>query len=121
MPQEYPKASDGPLLQESATDYIGPRIKELCEQQKVTKYRLSQLTGLTQTVLANIIRKKSIPTIQTLDKICMALHISLSQFFAQDEKMVLLSPEQRELIDIWNGLDAESRSQLMTIARTFQK
>ena len=71
-------------IQVSAADWIGPRIKELCEKQKISNYRLSQMTGITQSVLARIIRRKNIPTIQTLERICAALNLSLAQFFAKD-------------------------------------
>ncbi len=101
-------------------DFIGPRIKELCDRQHITKYRLSQMTGLTQTVLANIIKKKNIPSMQTLEKICLALNISMSQFFAKNETPFDLTAEQIEFIEIWNGLNPEERNRLLKIVRTFQ-
>lgn len=106
--------------QATAADYIGPRIKELCDRQQITKYRLSQMTGLTQTVLAHIIRKESIPTVHTLEKICAAFNISLAQFFARDESYLDLTAEQKELVETWNGLNPEDRDRLMKIVRTFQ-
>ena len=58
MEQTYPGTTPAAETQLSVADFIGPRIKKLCEKQGMTKYRLSELTGLTQTVLSNIIRKK---------------------------------------------------------------
>ena len=106
--------------QVSAADYIGPRIKELCDKQQITKYRLSQMTGVTQTVLSRIIKGENVPTIQTIEKICFALNISLAQFFAKDENPPDLTAEQREIIETWNGLTPEERERLMKIIRTFQ-
>ena len=63
------------ITQVSAADFIGPRVKELCDKQQITKYRLSQMTGVTQTVLSRIIKRVNVPTIQTLEKICAALNI----------------------------------------------
>lgn len=45
-------------------DYIPKRVKELCSKHKVSKYRLAQLTDMSQTALGNIIKKESIPTIR---------------------------------------------------------
>ena len=104
------------ITQVSAADFIGPRVKELCDKQQITKYRLSQMTGVTQTVLSRIIKRENVPTIQTLEKICAALNISLAQFFAKDEN----PPEQKEIIETWNGLSPEERERLMKIIRTFQ-
>ncbi len=106
--------------QVSAADYIGPRIKELCDKQQITKYRLSQMTGVTQTVLSRIMKRENIPTIQTIEKICAALNISLAQFFAKDENPPDLTAEQKEIIETWNGLNPEERERLMKIIRTFQ-
>ena len=106
--------------QVSAADFIGPRIKELCDKQQITKYRLSQMTGVTQTVLSRIIKGENVPTIQTIEKICFALNISLAQFFAKDENPPDLTAEQKEIIDTWNGLNPEERERLMKIIRTFQ-
>ena len=106
--------------QVSAADFIGPRIKELCDKQQITKYRLSQMTGVTQTVLSRIIKRENVPTIQTLEKICAALNISLAQFFAKDENPPDLTAEQKEIIETWNGLNPEERERLMKIIRTFQ-
>ena len=106
--------------QAAAADFIGPRIKELCDKQQITKYRLSQMTGVTQTVLSRIIKGENVPTIQTIEKICAALNISLAQFFAKDENPPDLTAEQREIIETWNGLNPEERERLMKIIRTFQ-
>ena len=95
--------------QVSAADYIGPRIKELCDKQQITKYRLSR-----------IMKRENIPTIQTIEKICAALNISLAQFFAKDENPPDLTAEQKEIIETWNGLNPEERERLMKIIRTFQ-
>ena len=106
--------------QVSAADYIGPRIKELCDKQQITKYRLSQMTGVTQTVLSRIMKGENVPTIQTIEEICSALNISLAQFFAKDENPQDLTAEQKEIIETWNGLNPEERERLMKIIRTFQ-
>lgn len=50
-------------------EYIPKRVKELCSKHKVSKYRLAQLTDMSQTALANIMNKKSIPTVPTLERI----------------------------------------------------
>ena len=120
MPGEHENPGMPAAIQVSAADWIGPRIKELCEKQKISNYRLSQMTGVTQTVLSRIIKGENVPTIQTIEKICAALNISLAQFFAKDENPPDLTAEQREIIETWNGLTPEERERLMKIIRTFQ-
>ena len=81
-------------------EYIPKRVKELCSKHKVSKYRLAQLTDMSQTALANIMNKKSIPTVPTLERICDAFGISIAQFFAGDGMRPDLTDEQGELLEI---------------------
>lgn len=78
------------------------------------------MTGVTQTVLSRTIKGENVPTIQTLEKICAALNISLAQFFAKDENLLDLTAGQKEIVETWNGLNPEERARLMKIIRTFQ-
>ena len=66
-------------------EYIAARVKELCEKYHVSKYRLAQLTGMSQTAVGNIMKMESIPTIPTLEKICDAFGITLAQFFTEND------------------------------------
>ena len=48
-------------------EYIPDRIAGLSEKRGYTKYRLSQITGMTQTALGNILSQKSIPRAVVFD------------------------------------------------------
>lgn len=104
-----------------AEEYISVRIKELCDKHSISRYRLAQLTGMTQSALANIFNATSIPTIPTLEKICDALGITLSQFFSGDEAHPYLTDAQNELLEIWEHLDKKERDILMTFIRSLKE
>ena len=97
------------------------RITELCEKRGYTKYRLSQLTEMSQTALGNILNKKSIPTVVTLERICDAFGITLAQFFTKDGIRPDLSAGQLELVETWEYLDDKEREILLTFVRSLQK
>ena len=103
--------------------YRGVHTKEgkRIMQHKVSKYRLAQLTDMSQTALANIMNKKSIPTVPTLERICDAFGISIAQFFAGDGMRPDLTDEQGELLEIWDDLNADERRILMNFVRTLKK
>ena len=88
-------------------EYIPDRIAGLSEKRGYTKYRLSQITGMTQTALGNILSQKSIPTIPTLERICDAFNITLAQFFSEDGSRLDLTDEQSEILEVWDGLDVK--------------
>ena len=102
-------------------EYIPLRITELCEKRGYTKYRLSQLTEMSQTALGNIFNKKSIPTVVTLERICDAFGITLAQFFAEDGGRLNLTEDQNEILEIWDNLESKEREILMTFIRSLKK
>lgn len=57
-------------------DYIADNIIALCKKRDMSKYRLSQLTGISQSSIGKIIAKESLPTMPTVEKICDALGVT---------------------------------------------
>ena len=64
-------------------DAIARRIEQLCIERKMTKYALFEKSGVPQTTLTSIKKKRSRSVkIKTLYAICEGFDISLEQFFA---------------------------------------
>lgn len=91
-------------------NYIIDRIEKLCEEKQLSRYRLAQKAGIAQSSLSTLLNRKSMPTIQTLEKICVGLDITLAQFFAGDNMTPDLTLEQKELLDMWNDMDEHERA-----------
>lgn len=85
-------------------------ITRLRLQRKWTEYELAQYSGLTQSTISTWYRKKQVPTILTLEKVCHGFGITLSQFFAGDGDVVQLTASQRELLDSWSALTETQQS-----------
>ena len=102
-------------------EYIPLRIPELCRKRGYTKYRLAELTGITQTALGNMLNQKSMPTMANLEKICDAFEITIAQFFSDDENRLDLTKGQKEILEIWDGLDEKEREIFMTFIRSLKK
>jgi transcriptional regulator with XRE-family HTH domain len=101
--------------------FIPERMAQLCQKYGFSKYRLAKKTGLSQTAIANILTKGSIPTIPTLWKICDAFGISLAQFFAREEERPDLTEEQRELLKLWDELGSREREILLNFVKSMLK
>lgn len=66
-------------------DLIVARIKELCKQQHITINALANIAGLTPSTVYGFLNYEiKNPRIDTLHRICEALHISLSEFYADE-------------------------------------
>lgn len=95
------------------------RIKELMDERGWTMYMLSKKSGISQTALANMYKRNTEPTIPTLEAICNAFGITLSQFFAVNQ-MIELTEEQKQLFDCWISLEPEQKELLLKIIKSFK-
>lgn len=93
------------------------RLRQLLDERGWTEYRLSKECGLSESTLANIFRRNTLPSISTLEAICAGFGITISQFFA-DGDMVEMTPEIKELFDSWVSLTAEQKKAVMQMIRT---
>lgn len=84
-------------------------ITRLRLERNWTEYELAKKSGLAQSTISSWYRKNQTPSIQTLDKICKGLGITLSQFFGEGDDAIFLTPEQRKLLDSWSALNAQQR------------
>ena len=89
-------------------EYIADNMIELCEKRGISKYRLAQMTGIAQSSLGRIMAKESLPSLPTLEKICEALDVTLSQFFCEGDPDDLTQP-QSEVLAIWNDLSVQEQ------------
>ena len=96
--------------------------------EKITKYRmergwseylLAEKSGLPQSTISSWYRKNQLPTITSLEKICDAFNVSLSQFFTDDnESTIQLSQNQKQLLNEWNKLTKEQQNVLLMLIKT---
>ena len=87
---------------------VTKRIDSLLKQRGWSVYRLGKESGLSQSTLAHIFREDSAPTISTLETICKAFGITLSQFFAEGD-FVSLTTEQQNMLDKWATLNEDQK------------
>ena len=97
---------------------VHTRLNNLMEERGWTEYKLSKACGLSESTIANIFRRGTMPSIATLATICSGFGISLSQFFAEGE-MVELSPELKELFDHWVSLTSEQKAAVYAVVKAF--
>ena len=92
-----------------AENYIIARIEQLCEKKKFSRYRLAQKSGIAQSSISTLLNRKSVPTIQTLEKICEGFDITLAQYIAGHEAITDLTADQKQLLSDWNAMDEHQK------------
>ena len=85
-------------------------ITKYREERSWTEYQLAERSGLPQSTISSWYRKNMIPTIPSLEKICGAFGITLSQLFAEGESAVSLTDSQKKLLDRWSRLNEDQQN-----------
>lgn len=93
------------------------RIKKLLCDREWSMYKLSKLSGVSQSTLSNMFNRNNDPSISTLEDICKAFGITLSQFFADEGEMVTLSKEQTEMLEKWSTLTSDQKTALLKLLK----
>jgi transcriptional regulator with XRE-family HTH domain len=88
------------------------RLHQLLDERGWSEYRLAKNCGLSNSTIANIYHRNTVPSITTLEAICAGFGITLSQFFAEGE-MVELTPELKELFDSWVDLTLPQKAAIL--------
>ena len=95
------------------------KITAMREERGWSEYRLAEESGLTQSTISSWYRNKTLPSIPSLEKICKAFGISLSQFFLEDKEFtVTLDKTQIELIKSFDRLDTEQQKRLLMFMKS---
>ena len=96
------------------------RIDYLMKERKWSDYRLSKESGLSSSTIANIHRRNTVPSIATLELICNAFGITLSQFFNDDSEYVQLNKEQQHLFSKWLSLTNSQKQLILKLIEEFK-
>ena len=59
------------------------RIKDVLKEKKVTVVSLAGMIGIAQPSMSNIVNGKSMPSLETLERIASALEVPITELFEQ--------------------------------------
>ncbi len=88
------------------------------EQRGWSEYQLAEHSGLPQSTISSWYRKNMVPTIPSLEKICSAFGITVSQLFAEGDELVSLTSSQKALLERWARLSEEKQAVVFQLIDT---
>lgn len=88
------------------------------KQKGWSEYQLAEESGLTQSTISSWYRKNMIPSIPSLEKVCNAFGITLSQFFSTENDDFSLTPQQKELLQEAGHLTKKQQAALIAFFKT---
>jgi transcriptional regulator with XRE-family HTH domain len=92
---------------------INKKIMDLCNERNWSTYDLAREAILTHSTISSAMQRGTPPKIETLQAICEAFGITLSQFFLEDEQSEVLSKDEKELVESFRRLPPEKQQALL--------
>ena len=93
------------------------KIVKMREARGWSEYQLSVEAGMLQSTISGWYTKGKSPTVPSLQKICDAFGITLSQLFSEEGEAVMLTEKQKELLDNWIHLEANQQEALLAFLK----
>lgn len=94
------------------------RIRQLMEERGWTDYRLAKEANLSHSTVTNMFNRNNAPTLPTLEAVCKAFGITLSQFFSDGDDPSQFTEEQQILFSRWSTLTDEQKRLLLELMNT---
>ena len=83
------------------------RINELRNKRGWSIYKLAEESGITQSTLANMFSRGTLPSLTTLKQLCDAFGITMAQFFESDSNG--FSDEEQLIISNYRKLENQEK------------
>ena len=99
---------------------LGKRLQDLREAKGLTRYRITQITGISGEHIKGIEEGTRQPTIETLKKMIEPLGITLAELFNEGES-TFLSEKERQLIQNFRTISEEKADALLIISEALKK
>ena len=96
------------------------KIEKLRLDRGWSVYRLAEKAGITDKCIYNWYNRNTMPSIETIEKICEAFGMTLSQFFAEGN-LIEVDEELKELFDDWRSLTEEQKKAVKVMINIYGK
>lgn len=96
------------------------KIERLRNERGWTNYRLAKEAGLQQSTIFSMFKKNNTPTIPTLEAICDAFGLTLSEFFADGNVPTDLTEDQKLMLQNWNMLSDKQQKILFDLIKNMK-
>ena len=101
------------------------KIQQILDEKNWSKYKLAQASNIPYSSLNSMFNKNTQPSLATLEKMCMGLDITMSEFFSNDTPIKKdnehYSSEELDLIDMYRSLKKSDKKLLLIYMKGFSK
>ncbi len=99
---------------------IAERLKKARIANNMTVYKLSQISGISETHIRDLERGDRNPSFDTLSRLAKPLRLSMSELFNESEEVSYLDDNERELLSCFRSLDERQSNTLLDFLKTLK-
>lgn len=93
-------------------------ISKLCKDYGWSYYRLSREADIPYSTITNMMKRRTVPSVPTLERICFAFGITISEFFSESSvEEEAAQRDSKRLLRYWFKLSESDRELLLTLAK----
>lgn len=98
------------------------KLKQIMNEKHVSEYKLAKLSNVPQSTINSMFRKYNNPSIYTLESICKALDITMSDFFYEEDMPKTIQDDNLHLlVEQWNKLSVRQKQSLVNFLTTLNE
>ena len=97
---------------------ISERLKSIRVAKNMSVYKLSQLSGVSETHIRDLERGDRNPSIDTLCRLVEQMGVPVSELFTESNNMTVLSDEEKALLDCYRMLSKDKADSLLVFLKT---
>lgn len=89
---------------------VGKRLNEIRQSKKISIYKLSQESTVSESHIRNLERGVKNATVETLEMLVKNLSMTMSEFFNENNDVAYLTSSEKILLDYYRTLPDETAS-----------
>lgn len=97
---------------------ISKRLKEIRKAKEISVYRLSQLSGVSETHIRDLERGDRNPSLDTISKIAVAMGLSLPELLNETDSATYLNYKEQTLVECFRNLSDDKADALLAFLKT---
>jgi transcriptional regulator with XRE-family HTH domain len=97
---------------------ISERLKSVRKSKNMSVYKLSQLSGVSETHIRDLERGDRNPSFDTLSRLAKPMGLSLSELFNESDNIAFLNSEEKELVECYRMLSKDKADSLLAFLKT---
>lgn len=97
---------------------IGERLKQIRNSKKLSIYKVSQESGISQNHIKDLENGRRNPSLETIKRLAVSLGITLPELLNENSEVSILSEKEKLLVEYYRRLPDQKAELLLQLGKT---